>query len=82
MIWKKHYLDIIGYGGGALSLTAYCLLTNNFIGGDSLIYLLMNIIAALCMVVYTFTKKAYANTILNSIWSLITILAIIRAVVT
>jgi hypothetical protein len=81
MINKEQSIDLIGYGGGFLSLAAYFLITNNFILSDSMIYLLMNIIAGISLMIYTFTKKAYANTILNSVWSLITIIAILRAAI-
>lgn len=78
MLSKDFYINFIGYGGCSLSLLAYLLITNNFIKSDSGIYLILNMAAGLSLMIYTFSKKAYANTVLNSFWFLISILAIAR----
>jgi len=39
---------------------------------------MMNIIGCFFLIIYTFSKKAYANSVLNTIWLLMTIVALIR----
>ena len=80
MLSKEIYISVLGYGGGLLSLLAYVSVANNLITGDSAIYLLLNLVAGLMLMIYTFRKKAYANTILNSFWFLISIVAIARLI--
>lgn len=80
MLSKKFYIDLIGYGGGSMSLLAYLLITYNYISSNSAAYLTLNLVAGLALMIYTFRKKAYANTILNSFWFLISILAIVRLI--
>ena len=80
MLSREFYISLIGYGGGSLSIIAYVLITNNFINSDSVVYLALNLVSGLSLMIYTFTKKAYANTVLNSIWFLISILAFARLI--
>lgn len=77
---KELYLGTMGYGGGSLSLLAYVLVANSFIVSDSMIFLLLNLFAGLLLMVYTFNKQAYANTILNSFWFIVSLFGIIRLI--
>jgi hypothetical protein len=74
---KNHkYLNFLGWGGGIVCLTGYGLNTQQFLSSNSLIFLLMNIFGCCCLIYYTFRKEAFANTVLNSIYLLITLVAI------
>ena len=73
-------IDLLGYGGGVMSLTAYLLVANDLVAGDSILFLLLNLVAGLFLMIYTHSKKAYANTILNSFWFLISIVGIARII--
>lgn len=80
MLSESFYINFLGYGGGSLSLFAYLLVANNFISGNSATFLISNLIAGFALMIYTAYKKAYANTILNSFWFLISILGIARLI--
>lgn len=80
MLSKSFYTEFIGYGGGSMSLFAYLLVANNYISGNSGIFLILNLVAGLALMIYTASKKAYANTVLNSFWFLISILSIARLI--
>jgi hypothetical protein len=45
----------------------------NIISSQSFAYLIMNIIGCFFLKIYTFSKKAYANSVLNLIWLLMTL---------
>jgi hypothetical protein len=45
-------------------------------------YLMMNIIGCFFLILYTFSKKAYANSVLNSIWLLMTVVALVKIYLT
>ena len=69
---------MIGWTGAAFSLTAYSLNSLNIIGSQSVTYLVMNIIGCFFLILYAVSKKAHASWVLNSIWLLMTAIALIR----
>jgi hypothetical protein len=75
---KKYWLDIVGWTGALFSLMAYSLNSLQYIESASKQYLMMNIIGCFLLIIYTFRKKAYANSVLNSIWLLMTVFAMVR----
>lgn len=75
---KHEYLNYWGWFGGAVSLLAYGLNTHHIFGSGSLIFLAMNVFGCSCLIYYTFRKGAFANTVLNSIYLLVTLFAITR----
>jgi hypothetical protein len=68
--------NFIGWFGALVSLVAYSLNTQQIVGSASPIYLAMNTVGCSCLIFYTFRKKAFANTAINSVYLLITLLAI------
>jgi hypothetical protein len=73
---KEKYLNYLGWVGGIICLTGYALNTQQILSSKSLIFLLMNIFGCGCLIYYTFRKEAFANTALNSIYLLITLIAV------
>lgn len=76
MTKNKWILNIMGWLGAATSLTAYSLNSHHFIESRSYTYLLMNLAACSQLLIYTYKKGAFANAALNSIWLVVTLLAI------
>ena len=70
------YFDYLGWSGALVSLVAYGLNTQQIISSRSLVFLLMNTFGCSCLIFYTFRKKAFANTVINSIYLLLTLSAI------
>jgi hypothetical protein len=75
---NERFLNMLGWSGGALSLTAYGMVTNGILGANSFVFLSMNVVACVFLILYTVRKKAFANTAINSVYLLITIIAIGR----
>lgn len=73
---NQKYLDFLGWFGGVVCLAAYGLNTQQILSSNSLVFLLMNIFGCCCLIYYTFRKGAFANTALNSVYLLITLIAI------
>ena len=73
---NKINYNFIGWAGAFVSLIAYTLNTQQLVGSRSYIFLVMNTFGCSCLIFYTFRKQAYANTIINSVYLLITLLAI------
>lgn len=70
------YFDYIGWCGAIVSLVAYGLNTQQILSSRSLVFLLMNGFGCTCLIFYTFRKKAFANTVINSVYLLLTLSAI------
>lgn len=78
MIYRKYLFETIGWSGAVFSLLAYSLNSLNVIVSQSKEYLVMNVIGCFFLIIYTYYKKAYANSVLNTIWLLMTIVALIK----
>ena len=71
--------DVIGWAGAVLLLAAYALLSFKKIRGDSVIYQAMNVLAGVGLAVSSFSHAAYPLTFVNSVWSVIGVIAILAA---
>jgi hypothetical protein len=73
---KRAFLNYLGWFGGCLALLAYGANTQQLISSSSPAFLLMNTTACICLIYYTFQKQAFANTAINAVHLLITLIAI------
>jgi hypothetical protein len=78
MVYKRYFMELIGWSGAAFSLLAYSLNSLNLLVSQSMEYLAMNVIGCFFLIIYTYSKKAYANSVLNTIWLFMTIVALIK----
>ncbi|HLP86566.1 MAG TPA: hypothetical protein VK153_01670 [Candidatus Paceibacterota bacterium] len=70
--------EIIGWYGTVAIVTAYALISFNIISSSNLVYQILNATGALGIVYISFKKKAYQPGVLNIIWTVIAIIAIIN----
>lgn len=70
-------VEIIGWIGTFLLLTAYVLVSFKKLEGDSVKYQIMNVVAGLCLVTNTLYHGAYPPSFLNAVWSIIAVVAIV-----
>jgi hypothetical protein len=75
---RKYVAEAIGWAGAFFSLSAFSLNSLNVISSQSVKYLGLNIIGCFFLILYAVSKKAYASWVLNSIWLLMTAVALIR----
>lgn len=71
-------MEVIGWSGALASLSAFSLNSFNVIGSQSIQYLVLNILGCGFLIVYAFSKKAHASWVLNAIWLLMTIAALVK----
>ena len=74
---KKIAVDL-GWVGTFLILLAYGLLSFSILKSDSILYQLMNLLGALGIVVDTYYKKDRPPEVLNIIWAVIALIAILK----
>jgi hypothetical protein len=82
VLQRKNLIEVVGGTGAVASLSAFSLNSLNIIGSQSVQYLALNVIGCILLIMYAFSKKAYASWALNSIWLLITLVAFVKLYVT
>ncbi|WP_236612851.1 CBU_0592 family membrane protein [Cesiribacter andamanensis] len=76
---RTYIWEGIGWIGALFSLLAFSLNSLNVIGSQSVQYLGMNIIGCFCLILYAVFKKAHASWVLNSIFLLMAVVALLKA---
>lgn len=78
VLFKKHVREGIGWAGALFSLLAFSLNSFNVVSSQSVEYLGMNIAGCLLMIFYAVSKKAHASSVLNTIFLLMAVIALVR----
>jgi hypothetical protein len=75
---KKLFVEVIGWIGAVEVIIAYALNSSGTLESDSVIFQLLNLTGALFLIVNTWVNKAYPSMLINIIWTIIAIAALIR----
>lgn len=75
---RKYAWEGIGWTGAFFSLLAFSLNSFGFVSSQSVDYLGMNIIGCFFMILYALSKKAHASWVLNAIFLLMAVIALVR----
>ncbi len=78
LLMRKYSKEAVGWTGALFSLSAFSLNSLNIIGSQSLEYLFMNIVGCFFLIIYAVFKKAHASWVLNTIWLLMTAVALVK----
>ena len=70
--------EIIGWIGSVLVLGSYILNIQGKLSAHSKVYIWANLVGGLCFAINTYIHKAYPSVVLNSIWVLIAIHALLK----
>lgn len=71
-------MELVGWTGAFFSLGAYSMNSLNMLPSQSITYLLMNILGCFFLILYAVSKKAHASWVLNTIWLLMTVVALVK----
>lgn len=74
----KEFIELFGWYGMIAIVLGYALVSFSFLQPTDIIYQLLNGTGALGIVTVSFYKKAYQPAVLNIIWTLIALIAIIN----
>ncbi|MCE9549117.1 hypothetical protein K8Q98_01830 [Candidatus Nomurabacteria bacterium] len=74
---NKTLVSIIGWYGAFAIVLAYILVSFSVISGNSLLFQILNGTGAIGIVIVSLSKKDYQPAVLNIIWALIALVAII-----
>lgn len=75
---KKTFINILGWYGTLAIVTAYVLVSFSFILPNSMLFQVLNGTGAIGIVIISLHKKAYQPAVLNIIWTLVALIAIIN----
>ncbi len=70
------FIDILGWIGSVEVIAAYGLNSYQKIKSDSLIFQLLNLTGAIFLIINSIHKEAYPFTFINTVWSIIAMVAI------
>jgi hypothetical protein len=73
--------ESIGWYGTCAILLAYALVSFGFLAASTLLYQILNITGAVGIVWISFKKKAYPPGVLNIIWAIIALIAIVKMLI-
>jgi hypothetical protein len=71
-------IEILGWVGSVEVITAYGLNSYQKIKADSFIFQILNLTGAIFLIINSIYKQAYPFTLINSVWAIIAIAALIR----
>ncbi len=74
---KNKIIEIIGWYGAAAILIAYAGVSFGYILPSDLIFQILNFTGAIGIVVVSFSKKTYQPGVLNLIWAIVALFALI-----
>ncbi len=78
---KLNIHELLGWYGAIVIVLAYALLSFDIINANDFIYQTLNATGALGIAYISYIKKVYQSVVLNIIWLVIALIAIIRIVV-
>ena len=73
------WIDIIGWIGSAEVIAAYGLNSYQKIRSDSRVFQMLNLTGGILLIIYTVHYNAYASAVINIVWVVIAVGAILRA---
>jgi hypothetical protein len=73
----KEVIDVLGWTGAVLILTAYALISFKKVEGNSVKYQLLNIIGSIFLVINTYYYGAIPSTLVNIVWAIIAVFALL-----
>jgi hypothetical protein len=77
---KNMLVEIVGWYGAVALLASYALVSFNILTSGDIAYQILNITGALGIIIVSFYDRAYQPGVLNIIWAMIGIIALIKII--
>ena len=78
---KKIIIESLGWYGTIAIVLAYALVSFGLLSSENIWYQILNCTGAIGIVVISFSKKTYQPGVLNLIWTIIALIAIVKILV-
>ena len=73
-------INLVGWCGVLTILVAYAAINFGWLSVHSLAYTSLNIIGSVAILIETFAKRDFQPAVLNSIWAIIALIALVRLI--
>lgn len=73
-----NFIEIIGWIGAVLIVGSYCMNINGKVKSSSIIYIISNLLGGIFFTFNTYFHHAYPSMIVNIIWVIIAIAALLK----
>ena len=77
---KKLFAEIIGWYGTFAIVLAYALVSFSVLKGNGTVFQLLNFTGAIGLIVICLLKKVYQSAVLNIIWTIIALVALLKII--
>lgn len=77
---RRIFFEVCGYGGMACILGAYLAVSFGWLHAEGFSYQLLNLVGSIGNLVYYRYKRAYSGEILDSVWALVALVALVRLI--
>ena len=74
---SQSHIEVFGWYGAAAILSAYALVSFGALQTDNILFQLLNLTGALGIVIVSLTKQAYQPAVLNVVWAVIALIALV-----
>jgi hypothetical protein len=78
---KIKLIEIFGWYGTIAIVAAYALISFGLLSSENIWYQILNCTGAIGIVIISFSKKTYQPGVLNLIWTVIALVAIVKILV-
>lgn len=78
---KRNFTELLGWYGVVAILAAYFLNIFNLLSTSSIYYSILNLTGALGIVIDAWKQKDYQPMVLNVVWGLVALIALLRVLV-
>ena len=75
---KKMIIEIVGWYGTVAIILAYALVRFGLLGANTAWYQILNVTGAVGIVIVSLTKRAYQPAVLNIVWTVIGLIALLK----
>jgi hypothetical protein len=75
---RKNFIEVVGWLGVVAFLVPYALVSFSLLSPESFSYQFLNVVGAVGLVCVAYSKKDHQSVIVNFIWGLIAITAIVK----
>jgi len=77
---RKAVVEILGWYGLIAVVIAYGTVSLSFVSPNSYVYQLLNLSGSVGLGLMAFVRRAYQNGVLNAVWGIIAVVALIRMI--
>lgn len=77
---SKTFLEIVGWYGAVALIVAYVSVSFSWLAPQDVLFQVLNLTGGLAIVLHSLSRKAYPSVVINVMWSLVALVALVKIV--